>query len=127
MSHNGIMICYLFFSISGHGLKCYGCLSTSSWADCHQQEIFCAPGLDTCAKVYFKVEEGGLSFAEHWKGCSTTLVCNAKNSKLCKKAVNGGECTINCCSGDLCNSAAIQVINVIFLVLCAFLASVMIQ
>ena len=116
-----------FFSISGHGLKCYRCLSTSSWADCNQQETSCAPGSDTCAKVYFKVEEGGVSVAEYSKGCSTTLLCNEKNSKLCKKAIYGGECTINCCSGDLCNTAAIQVTNVIFLVLCTLLVSVMIQ
>ena len=37
------------------------------------------------------------------------------------------ECQLDCCSGDLCNTAAMQVVSVVVLVLCAFLGSVMIQ
>ena len=130
MSHNSIMICYLFFFsffILGHGLKCYECLSTSSWDDCDQQEKACSLGFDACFKVYAKLKQGAVSITQYHKGCTTQQICKEENHReICKDAVPG-ECTINCCSGDLCNTAAIQVINVVFLVLCAFLASVMIQ
>ena len=116
-----------FYFISADGLKCYQCVSTSSWADCSQQEVTCPSGLDSCAKVYVKVKKDGVSVTQYAKSCSTQEICDAKDSALCKGEISGGECEINCCDTDLCNTAAIQVINVVFLVLCAFLASVLMQ
>ena len=126
-----------FYFISADGLKCYECLSTSSWGDCSQKEVTCAPGFDTCAKVYVKVKKNGVSVTEYAKRCSTQEMCNGTQRSLCKREIIVWECEIDCCDSDLCNTdlrntdlyntAAIQVINVIFLILCAFLASVLMQ
>ena len=115
------------YFISADGLKCYQCLSTSSWGDCSQKEVTCDSGFNACAKVYAKVKRDGVSVTEYAKSCSTQGICDATESSLCKGQISGGECVVNCCNTDLCNTAAIQVINVIFLVLCAFLASVLMQ
>ena len=116
-----------FYFTSADGLKCYKCLSTSSWGDCSDKEVTCASGYDTCAKVYLKVKKDVVSVTQYAKVCSTQEICDAKDSPLCKGEISGAECEINCCNTDLCNTAAIQVINFIFLVLCAFLASVLMQ
>ena len=115
------------YFISADGLKCYQCFSTSSWGDCSQKEVTCASEWDTCAKVYVKVKKDDVSVTEYAKTCSTQEICDAKDSALCKGEISGERCDINCCNTDLCNTAAIQVINVIFLVLCAFLALVLMQ
>ena len=111
-----------FHFISADGLKCYQCSSTSSWGDCNQSQIkgICASWLDTCAKVYREVKRDGVSVKEYLRGCTNKEKCDAKDSPLCN-----GECDINCCNTNFCNTAAIQVINVVFLVLCAFLALVL--
>ena len=120
-----------FYLISADGLKCYQCLSSSSWDDCSQLRIkgTCASGLDTCVKLYRKVnfKKDGISVTRFAKGCATRDQCDEKYSPLCKGVTSSGECDINCCNTDFCNTAAIQAINVIFLVLCSFLASVLMQ
>ena len=115
------------YFISADGLKCYKCVSTSSWGDCNQKEVTCDSGFNTCAKVYAQVKRDDVSITEYAKGCATQESCDAAESSSCKGKIPDGKCDINCCSTDLCNTAAIQVINVIFLVLCAFLASVLMQ
>ena len=132
-----------FYFISADGLKCYECLSTSSWGNCSQKEMTCASGLDTCAKVYVKGKVNGVSVTEYAKRCSTREMCLGTENSLCKREISAVlECRRSCCKTDLCNTdlrstdfpntdlyntAAIQVINVIFLILCAFLASVLMQ
>ncbi|XP_044185108.1 lymphocyte antigen 6H-like [Acropora millepora] len=118
---------FLLWVSVADGLKCYKCVSTSSWGDCNQKEVTCDSGFNTCAKVYAQVKRDDVSITEYAKGCATQESCDAAESSLCKGKISGGKCDINCCSTDLCNTAAIQVINVIFLVLCAFLASVLMQ
>jgi len=118
---------FLLWVSVADGLKCYQCVSTSSWGDCSQKEVTCDSRFNACAKVYAKVKRDGVSVAEYAKGCSTQEICGATESSLCKGQISGEKCVVNCCNTDLCNTAAIQVINVIFLVLCAFLASVLMQ
>ncbi|XP_015758457.1 PREDICTED: uncharacterized protein LOC107337742 [Acropora digitifera] len=109
----------------GHSLECYYCVSSSSWGDCKTQEITCGSSANRCAKAYIKYKHDGNTYTEYKKYCLTESSCkDYKNSPLCQWKE---ECQLDCCSGDLCNTAAIQVVSVVFLVLCAFLASVMAQ
>ena len=116
-----------FYFISADGLKCYECLSTSSWGECSEKGGTCAPGLNSCVKLYRRAKRDSVSITQYAKGCSTQNKCDERYSSLCRGQIYYGECDINCCSTDFCNTAAIQVINVIFLVLCAFLASLLMQ
>ena len=116
-----------FYFISADGLKCYQCLSTSSWSDCSEKGVTCDPGLNTCAKLYRKAKMDGVSITHYAKGCSTQEICNERFSSLCTGKIHFEECDINYCNTDFCNTAAIKVINVVFLVLCAFLVSVLMQ
>ena len=116
-----------FYLISADGLKCYQCLSTSSWGDCSEKAVICPSGYYTCAKVYRRAKSDSVSITHYAKGCSTQNQCDERYSSLCRGKIYYAECDINCCHTDFCNTAAIQVINVIFLVLCAFLASLLMQ
>ncbi|XP_015758455.1 PREDICTED: lymphocyte antigen 6 complex locus protein G6d-like isoform X3 [Acropora digitifera] len=108
----------------GHSLKCYYCTSSSSWDDCKTQKITCESSDDArCAKVYGKTKIREDTYTSYTKGCLTETLCK-KTSSLCKGTE---DCQVNCCSGDLCNTASTKVVNAVFLVLCAFLASVMLQ
>ncbi|XP_015758453.1 PREDICTED: lymphocyte antigen 6 complex locus protein G6d-like isoform X1 [Acropora digitifera] len=107
----------------GHSLKCYFCISSSSWDDCKTQEITCPSSANRCSKAYTKVKQDGNTITGYAKSCFPESSCkDYKSGLLCKGTE---DCQLNCCSGDLCNTAAMQVVSVVFLVLCAFLASVM--
>ncbi|XP_015758461.1 PREDICTED: lymphocyte antigen 6 complex locus protein G6d-like isoform X2 [Acropora digitifera] len=109
----------------GHSLKCYFCISSSSWDDCKTQEITCPSLANRCGKIYTKEKIFGNTVSGYAKTCVTESSCkDYKSAPACQKAE---ECKLDCCSGDLCNTAAMQVVSVVFLVLCAFLASVMTQ
>ena len=109
-------------SSSGNGLKCYKCLSTKSWDDCEdvKKETTCVGGFDRCVKVYANVKKGGASVESYEKGCFTEALCNNIDQiSVCK---DGGECKVSCCTGDLCNGAAVQMVSAIILIACAFVA-----
>ncbi|KAK2565243.1 hypothetical protein P5673_011193 [Acropora cervicornis] len=111
---------------SGHSLKCFFCASSSSWDDCKTQKITCESSADArCYKAYVKTKLREDTYTVYERGCLTEALCKTvKTSSLCK---GKEDCQVNCCSGDLCNTAATKVVSAVFLVLCAFLASVMIQ
>ena len=109
-------------------MKCYYCLSTSSWDDCKTQEMTCPSSANRCAKLYTKEKIHGNTITGYVKSCWSESSCkDYKSGPACQ---GKEECQLDCCSGDLCNTAvrgntaAMQVVSVVFLVLCAFLASV---
>lgn len=111
----------VFFS--GYGLKCYKCVSTKSWDDCAdvKEEMTCPAGFDRCLKGYEHVKGDGASVEGFAKGCLTAELCeNTHKIDLCKG--EDRECEINCCSGDLCNAAALQLVSTIVLIACALVA-----
>ena len=107
----------------GHGLKCYQCLSTKSWGDCAdvKKEVNCTVGFDRCAKVYADVKKDGVSGESYEKGCLTEALCNNLDKiSVCK---DGGKCKVDCCTEDLCNGAAVHMVNAFILIACAFVAA----
>ena len=67
----------------------------------------------------------GDTYKGYEKFCWTESRCNgAKTGAFCKEK---DVCKVHCCRDDFCNTAAMQVVSVVSLVLCAFLSSVMIQ
>lgn len=102
------------------GLKCYRCVSTKSWDDCAdvKKEMDCPSGLDRCYKGFADVKGEGASVKAYEKGCLSAAVCDTfQKSDFCK---GKGECKIDCCTGDLCNAAAVPMVSVIILITCAF-------
>ena len=80
----------------------------------------CPASYDRCYKGFANVKTEGASVEGFEKGCFTTALCDAAHkTDFCK---GKGECKIDCCSGDLCNSAALQMISTIILMACALLA-----
>ena len=109
--------------LAGYGLKCYKCGSTKSWDDCEdvQEEMTCLAGFDRCLKGYAHVKGDGASVEGFEKGCFTAELCDkTEKIELCKG--EGRKCEINCCSGDLCNAAAVQLVSIIVLIACALVA-----
>ena len=102
-------------------MKCYHCNSTKSWHNCEyeKKEVNCTAGLDRCVKVYSGVRIYGASVESYEKGCKTKAWCLEK-IPVCKE---GDECIINCCRGDLCNGAAVQMVRAIILIACALVAA----
>ncbi|XP_078360536.1 uncharacterized protein LOC144644860 isoform X2 [Oculina patagonica] len=112
-----------FLCISvGYGLKCYRCVSTKSWDDCEdvKKEMDCPASYDRCYKGYANVKTEGASIEGFEKGCFTADLCDATDKiDFCK---GKGECKIDCCSGDLCNAAAIQLVSAVVLIASALVA-----
>lgn len=113
-------------SFSGSPLKCYRCVSTKSWDDCAdiKKEMDCPAigGYDRCFKAYADVKTEGASVEGYSKGCLTAALCDEiHKTDICK---GKGECKIDCCSGDLCNAAALQMVSAIVLITCALVALV---
>jgi len=99
-------------------------VSTKSWGDCEdvKKEVTCLAGFDRCFKGYADVKTEGASVEGYEKGCLTEEFCNNKDKiAFCKSK---GECKIDCCSGDLCNSAAIQMVSATILLACLFVAMI---
>ena len=109
-------------SISACGLQCYGCFSTKSWDDCEsvKKVINCSSSENQCFKAYEDIKKGGVSVKGHSKGCSSAEDCKtATDTDACKE----GTCEVDCCSGDLCNSATVPLVSAIILTLCAVVAT----
>ena len=103
-------------------MKCYKCVSTKSWDDCAnvKEEMDCPASFDRCYKASADAKGGGVSVEEFAKGCLTAAFCDATEKiDFCK---GKGECKINCCSGDLCNDTAVQLVSTIVLIACALVA-----
>ena len=65
-----------------------------------------------------KGEASGVKVEYHGKGCATKASCDdtTGQSALCKDEVGViVECDFSCCSGDLCNGAAVPMISVLML------------
>ena len=106
-----------------YGLKCYKCASTKSWDDCVslEKETTCPTGFDRCLKGYVHFKDDGANVEGFEKACLTAALCDSTDKiDLCKG--DGRECDINCCSGDLCNAAALQLVSVTVLTACALVA-----
>ena len=104
-------------------MKYYKCVSTKSWDDCAdvKEEMTCPSGFDRCVKGHAHVKGGGASVESFEKGCLTASLCeDTAKIDFCKG--EGQECEINCCSGDLCNAAALQLVSTIVLIACGLVA-----
>ena len=57
---------------------------------------------------------------DYGKGCISAEDCKtATDTDACKE----GTCEMDCCSGDLCNSARVTLVSAIILTLCAVVAT----
>ncbi|KAL9985916.1 hypothetical protein ACROYT_G008370 [Oculina patagonica] len=126
---------FVFCTATGHDLKCYQCISTKSWDDCAHVKVVkhCVFGQDRCFLAISSYHKEGMSISSFSKGCISEAQC-ADIEKYCKR--KGFECIVSCCSGDLCNNAALlkstgtnsramgQVVSVIALLACAMVAFV---
>lgn len=111
-------------SPSGYGLKCYKCASTKGWDDCAdvKKELDCPSISDRCYKAYAGVKAEGVSFEGYEKGCATAALCDKVAKAMKSQCKDQAKCTIDCCSGDLCNAAALQMASAIVLITCALVA-----
>ncbi len=103
-------------------IKMLPCVSTKSYDDCEdiKKEMDCPASYDRCYKGYANVKTEGASIEGFEKGCFTADLCDATDKiDFCK---GKGECKIDCCSGDLCNAAAMQLVSAIVLIACALVA-----
>ncbi|KAJ7352807.1 hypothetical protein OS493_033617 [Desmophyllum pertusum] len=82
----------------GYGLKCYKCASTKG------------------------VKTVGVSFEGYEKGCTTAALCDKAAEAMKSKCKDQAKCTLDCCSGDLCNAAALQMVSAVVLITCALVA-----
>ena len=86
-----------------------------------KEEMTCPTGFDRCFKGYAHVKGGGASVDTFEKACLTAELCEKTDKiDLCKG--DGRKCEINCCSGDLCNVAALQLASTFVLIACALVA-----
>ena len=102
-------------------MKCYGCESTKSWDDCVEKEGACADGFDRCAKVYAEVKKNGTSVETYIRGCLPEAWCN--NNDLISFCKESSKCKVYCCTGDLCNGAAVHMVSAIILIPSALVAA----
>ncbi|KAJ7375932.1 u-PAR/Ly-6 domain [Desmophyllum pertusum] len=112
---------FLLCISAGYGLKCYKCTSTKSWDDCAAVKIekTCSSGEDLCSKAYFNGKSEGVSVEGFDKECLSAADCDGfEKTDFCK----GKECKINCCSGDLCNAAALPMVSAFIFIACALVA-----
>ena len=99
-------------------------MSTKSWDDCAgvKKEVNCSADENRCYKAFASVKNEGASVEAYEKGCVSAAVCDAfDKSDFCK---GKGECKIDCCTGDLCNAAALPMISAIIITTCALVAFV---
>ena len=105
----------------GYGLKCYRCVSTKSWDDCAsvKKEVNCSADENRCSKAFASDKKDGVSVDDYDKGCLSAADCDAfPKTDFCKE----NECKIDCCTGDLCNTAALPMISAVIITACAFVA-----
>ena len=112
-------------------LRCLLCLSNHSWEDCDEKSkvVNCPPGSDEdCLKMTqneWEKKNGnktGKVLTRYMKYCGTSEQCS---DTQCRKI--GWQCTVECCTEDLCNSNVAvlarsqQYDNIITLILIAVL------
>ena len=115
--------CFCFF-FPGYAVKCYQCASLKSWDECKSstKEVTCSGSQDRCRKADVKAESSTATVEGFAKGCANSSDCGAKKCKLIYPSVKITKCEINCCQGDLCNGAQVQMVSAIMLLACAILA-----
>ena len=110
----------------GGALMCLRCSSTKNWDECVGiQKVFPCPNeADQCYKLLFKGEKDHVQEENYKKGCTTSRNCTQLNEELCrmKEFGPGTTCEISWCIGDLCNTAALQMVSTISFIACACLA-----
>ena len=80
----------------------------------------CSSSENQCFKAYEDIKKDGSSVKGYGKGCISAEDCKtATDTNACKK----GTCEMDCCSGDLCNSARVPLVSAIILTLCAVVAT----
>ena len=80
----------------------------------------CSSSENQCFKAYEDIKKDGVSVKGYGKGCISAEDCKtATDTDACKK----GTCEMDCCYGDLCNSARVPLVSAIILTLCAVVAT----
>lgn len=91
-----------------HSLTCYRCYSTTSWEDCDKKMRAenCPTGYDeVCTKIKrtewvdIKNSSQQEKKVHYFRGCDLAKACSGKE---CRE--KDWDCTVACCSTDLCNS-----------------------
>lgn len=109
----------------GHSLACYKCYSDTSWEDCDKEmyAVNCSVGYDeVCTKLVRTWWDDTKSGSEqqmtsYARGCDLAEACADKE---CKE--KGWECTIECCSTNLCNTSITILPNFLLIEVFLYLA-----
>ena len=109
--------------IAAFGLTCYDCDSTESMEACDntRKEKNCSSILvnPRCFKESLEYSVSILKVKKFSKGCTTQALCDAvADFSVCEAA--DGDCQVDCCQGDLCNSVALPAVSVLLMGACAF-------
>lgn len=122
-------------TFSAHGLKCFYCISSTSWDDCekHQKVQHCESDMTICINMSVIIPPAmGFEMKSFARGCNKEILCDyAKdNFESCKSYTSQDlkgqnmTCDSSCCSTDLCNESAVPAVSVIMLVTCTLWALV---
>lgn len=93
------------------GISCYSCHEyLGSNQTCSNPSISsCASYYDSCMTLRVTAQFMGLNISQTLKNCSisstcgSTVVCDQVNSTISGTGITMLSCTLDCCSGDLCN------------------------
>ena len=90
------------------------CLSFKSWDDCKNstKQVSCLNSQDRCCKANLKaVETGaGATSVGFDKGCVTSTACWSRSICSSSSSVKITKCENDCCKGDPCNGAKVQMV-----------------
>lgn len=93
------------------GISCYSCHEYlgSNQTCSNPSTSSCASYYDSCMTLRVTAQFMGLNISQTLKDCaisstcSSTVVCDQVNSTISGTGITVLSCTLDCCSGDLCN------------------------
>lgn len=93
------------------GISCYSCHEYlgSNQTCSNPSTSSCASYYDSCMTLRVTAQFMGLNISQTLKDCaisstcSSTVVCDQVNSTISGTGITMLSCTLDCCSGDLCN------------------------
>lgn len=110
-------------------LKCFHCMSTSSWEECggSQKVQDCPAHYTRCLNATIILPpSNGAEIKQYIRGCNMKKICDRleRATEECKNLTSDsprGEnitCDATCCTVDLCNESAVMTTSSIMLVAC---------
>ena len=90
--------------------------------DSKKEEKDCGSGMDRCVKTSLVFEVLSIETKTFGKSCTAKAMCDNTDLalKACKEA--NGECSFDCCEGDLCNGGSAPVVSILLMVPCVLMA-----